>query len=675
MAARTKDAAKRTAASTKAKKDQLDPAEAAPLEVVAAVPPTKGTGSGGKGLFTMLRSSVKGHYADPLDGCTAWSSTRNERGKTARLDAIRLALTGAHPAAKRGAGLLALSADGNRLAVEMVGPAGTARYTIPQGRVTGDHSIVLHGHAVDAPLMPDLGLTTLTDSQLRQMLFARFPVGLSLTVPPGLSEAQAAFWQQAIVRTADDLKLNVDKLAGDEIARALVLGQLPGALAAIKRDLKRDIDRDGAREIERRAALVEAGPKPTTEEVEQALSIYQRALRAQEVISVVTGLQECAAKDEAFNRQLAQFTAPTPLDFAALDAGVEAAQRAVDDARKERLQVEETLGLYGKVATLRELHVQNAERQGGHTQCLTCGSQAELEALRISLHQIKTAVQPYDEHLRQYDARIEELHKTAQKLQRDANEKKRAHAQQGQQHAQAISGTQQAQAQCRGQYQTLALQWQRLCAEANVESSNAEKVQAFIQQATELQSADTNALRLAAEALSTRQQAYEQLQQDEAQTQVARVHLQALTALEAVAKQTVENETKKLIAPVEKAVNLCLPQGLKARLLLLDTDGSACCRFEVAGHDGQFRAYGAAPGRSWMALTLAVATAFLPSDPEAIRVVLLDDSDLAPFAPDARRELLGAFAQLQREGTFDHVFVACTQPETIPTGYLHYKLD
>ena len=92
---------------------------------------------GAPGYFRRIVSNVKGRDMDiPLAACTAIVSERNRAGKTAVLDAIRLALTGKHPIGPDAVDLAGLTADASLPFATLSGDAATTNFAFPDGKKT-----------------------------------------------------------------------------------------------------------------------------------------------------------------------------------------------------------------------------------------------------------------------------------------------------------------------------------------------------------------------------------------------------------------------------------------------------------------------------------------------------------------------------------------------------------
>lgn len=673
---RAKAAASRAAGSAKSRKTKdatQETAESASPEVPAA-PRLVGTGDGGVGPLQRLRATVKVAIDDVLAGCVAWTSTRNERGKTARLDALRLALTGKHPAQKRGAGLLSLALDGRTLVAEATGKVVSASYQIPAGRVTGDHTFVLGGQTARPTTLPDLLTATLTDKELRTLLLASFPVGVSLAPPFAASDVQQAQWQRAIVEACDDLGLDPAKLPSDASGRALVLSTLGAVLQRTKRQQAAVIAANTKQAAERRAQLAALGAAPMEAAVVEAENLVAKTSTYEQALDVMTRVPVVQKRWQDATERKAQLVKPADPDFTVIDRTVAEAQQSVEAAETALAHVREQNGLILQISLLRRKHVEIAERQNGHAQCLVCESATELDALRIGLHQVQQLTTPLEQQLAARELDVTQAKARLRKVSESANAQRAALMQTNTQYQQAASAVAVEIASCEAQLAELGLSWARVLKAAEVDERDSMAVMDFAAKARQAGTeAEVNKAR--AEELRKRFDAYAEVQQLELSTATLAQAQHALEGLQTAAKQHIEAEVRKLVEPVEAAVNYYMPQTLVARLVLSEPSGDACCRFEVKGFDGEWRAFGAAPGRAWAALSIAVALAMLPDGDSELRIVLLDDTELAAFSPEARSELLGALAQAQRGGKIDHVFVACTQPETIPAGYLVYKLD
>lgn len=124
--------------------------------------------------------------------------------------------------------------------------------------------------------------------------------------------------------------------------------------------------------------------------------------------------------------------------------------------------------------------------------------------------------------------------------------------------------------------------------------------------------------------------------------------------------KTLKTEAKKMLAAAlrktkkaaEKAVNTHMPEGFQASLSISDT----VCQWQVIGTDGRAHNRHTMCGSEKATIIVALALAWTEDAP--LRILTLDDNDLAMLEPENLTAMLQRIEELHAEGKIDQVFSA-----------------
>lgn len=591
--------------------------------------------SGAPGAILTLESNIKGGVKlDGLGACTAIVSEKNRAGKTAVLDSVRWALTGAHPIGPHYADVCGLTADGSAPWARTNG-AIVAQTTFPHGKKTPLHEDGLTDeqrlHLL--PLSSIRDLLALGTAKAREELFRRFGDGAATTlvpVPMGLSDEQRDLWAKALAASSGDV---VEKLA---------------AAGEWVRKEKRRLSAEAKSLEEERArihtALQDEGVATanTIKRVEEELAQIEARKRGSKLLAEKERLhQELTDAIDAF----AQIEPPvSEADFharpqvAERKAQVDAAQMKVKDAEQALAAQSSTLKSAKQVLILRK-HL-----DGG---CLVCGTPVppgKVAALVSDLQesvtflegQVAPLLHAVEQAKRAYDAAVR-AESAANVAEQDAWRK-------------SVRDYESAAARLKA----LGEAYKQITTAC--ESVGITGIEIVRDEAT---------LRAELDAMRGGVAQYERMQQ-------AQIELRAVSRAQDVAKaveKAVAEATQELVGKVqakaEGAVNGWMPDGFRAALRLEDTEGKAVCRWEIVGSDGRSHPKGAASGAEWSALTVALACAW--SEDAPVRILLLDDGDIAGFSAANVRSVLTTIQKAVSDGKLTQAFVAWSRPNEIPT--------
>ena len=601
------------------------------------------------GLFKVIKSNVKQAAMEvPLGACTAITSPRNRAGKTAVLDAFRLALTGKHPIVPHAADLAGLTPDGAYPWAKLVGNDTTTHYRFEPGKKTPEMTLTgeLASYQQDSltqllPLVSMAELLHLGTAKAREALFKRFggEAIRTATMPAELTEEQQALWTRAINAMGPSANVSaVDRLtlAGTWLrSHKKALGDRVRSLEAELQKLQEAQSTSGV------GSPSEDLIRGVQEKLD-AIKTYEKTFvmqqRMQESTDRLNGLiaqaqaLPPAVSDEALAQGRANITAKW--GTALLEADVASAQQNVT-ALKSGMQV------YVLVTKLREmLHADglcivctHADGDKAKTAQLLSDAErtvaehqaglAKVEArLAEALAALRNAVSHCDEELRVLQSAYDDDQRRRRQLGQDLQLAKGAY-EHGQSLMQAAGANVQMPKETRAEL------------EAQLAALNAAKAESG--RATQLA------------------------------TDIRKVGIEVDDCK--VVEKAVGDGLAKLVGLVkvdaEKAVNAWMPEGFTAALMLDDEEGKPACRWEIIGADGRPHPRGAMSGAEWSALTVAIACAW--SEGQKHRFLLLDDADLAGFSAENVRKALSMVSKAVSEGRLTQALVAWSRPEEIPT--------
>lgn len=589
------------------------PVEAAPVEAQEA------SGAQGSGYFTSVSGVVKGaQFHLPLAPCTAIVG-ENRAGKTRVLDAFRLAVTGEHPIGRAAADRLALGLGDQP----------------PEVRVGNQRAAEALDKATRKQLIPGAtgaSLLSMGPALLREALFNRFGKQLDITLsPPDTLDERGKAAFTALVQQADPfLAVGAALAAGRRDLLKLTADQtaIEGTIAGYDAQLAQ-VGAVGPDEESRLVAgLASAQVDPGAARLRASL----RARKAEIEAALPAGMAVYAPL-----RDLP--------DVAPDDPTIEALRVELRHAEADRDAVvahgtdPTSDGLVSSILAIHDL-------SRARSVCLVCErplapglDSAQIAAWRtrrVDALNHAEAVAAANEHVARLTAQVkmaEDAHKAA--------------------HAQRVKVRDAVKARllaAKTELEQIAMNLQTLGGDA----APAPGVNVDVP-AIEARLADVRAA-LAIEAQRT--VALEQRRGLAGQ----RAALTALTqALDTVATGLVQG----LKRAVELAVNAWMPGGLTAVLLV----GESQCEFAMIGSDGTPHPQGAMSGAERGALCLALSLAW--SDGLPLRVLLLDDADLAHFSPANVRLVLEKVTEWQRAGRITQALVAWSRAAEIPTdGWL-----
>ncbi len=626
--------------------------EAPHAPVIPINKPTLVEQAGNIGFFSRVVSNVKGRDMNiPLGACTAVVSERNRAGKTAVLDAFRLALTGKHPIGPDAVDLAGLTVDGSLPFARLMGGSAAMEYRFPDGKKTpvitptGDFQSLqpddLHKLL---PLVSNRELLTLGTAKAREGLFRRFGGVLlqsATSAPLGLTPEQVALWDKAIAGEGHPGADPVEQLAAAGTWIRSHKRGLSGRMKALEEEKQR------LHEL-----AVAAGAGTPTDDL---LRVLQEKIDQHKAFESTRILRERAAVSESRLVGLIEKfkVTPKPID----DLGYEQAQLEIHE-RHPTAELEKTVAEGVTYVEARKKDVRLFTMMVGlqkHVEqtgtCLVCHtnlcdargfagiqlqgfSEESTAALADATEKLRLAelslandrqhlhlvIRQRDAELKQFDVLLQHERRVYENLVQDLKAEKR-------------------------NYEEV----EKLLAAIGPGTVPAEPLPVLYEQLRALQAAKAEMGRATQLAIDIRTLATEQ---EDTKT----------------IEKALGTRFNELVASVRKAaqdaVNAWMPPGFVAALMLEDEDGKPACRWEIVGADGRPHPRGAASGAEWAALTVAIACAW--SDGQKYRFLLLDDSDLAGFSAENVRNALTMVQQAVAAGRLTQALVAWSRPKEIP---------
>lgn len=581
-------------------------------------------------FLAKVESNVKGGVNRDLGACTAIVSERNRAGKTAVLDAIRLALTGQHPIGPHMVDLVGLTADETTPWARVTGPSASASLAFPKGK-RPEHTLDgdLAPYAQDAsrllPLVAMRDLLTLGTAKAREELFRRFGGSDELPSPVGLDDNQRILWSEALASAQ-----------GDVVER---LSQAGSFVRSHKRTLSAQVK---ALE-EAKAAFQQTAP--VTDDVVRNLEARLEAVRQ------FAGNEALRAAFRQVEERLVSLigayeAAPKPMEpealqkaLAALDAAASTVEHEANlaKAREALVAAQNDSRLYSLIHKLRK----RIPTDG----CLACGGQVHGNAQPLIDAAEKTA-RAEAENVRTLSETVEAGEQALSDLIRRRDDEK---------------------TRVRLDNERTASQHAALVAALKAAKGEYERLQALVTSAGGVEAPADNEATLRAELAAARMAKLTAAKASgiAAELRDLKTAQQDAKAVESVLATTLDTLAGGVKTAAEDAVNRWMPPGFRATLTLVDAEDKPTCRWEVVGSDGRSHPRGAASGAEWSALAVAIACAW--SEGQKHRFLLLDDADIAGFNGENIRAMLDTVSAAVRDGRLTQAFVAWSRPNEVPT--------
>jgi hypothetical protein len=583
--------------------------------------------------FTKLMTNVKGvDRSVDLGPCTAFVG-ENRTKKTAYLDGVRLALTGRHPAA-----LTELRADGHeRLVAELSGPGGAMSFSHSgKGRAeppTVHGALAQYTTADLTHIIPTTSIGNLLKhgaTKGREAIFQRFVELDGVPRPQGMSASQEALWEEALAQCSNS--------AEPTEVLAAVRAWMNSLKLRKSKDLK--VYEEQLDALKREVAATGAGAEliPILEEKRRLAATWESQTTTRQ--SLATEEQNFAAlqREAAGLNERTQWLSEqkTTLEKLEKDVGeVVAIMRETAAAQKaELVNLEERLK---RVTIVEDFLVAMATNNVHQCPlCLTHGVDPEAllpdkRALRAERAKfVEMARKDYASTAQGIDAREAEVNRARQAYQSAAANLERAKSE-----LRARGNA------CKARMDAL----KEALAEVAYEGPSSLEIDAEIA-----------ALRAADHKRTNLQTLADKARQTKATHEAAR-------ELEKEAKALLQDLTRRAKDAAENAVNKYLPAGFVAELNLEGND----CEWRIVGTDGRPHVRDAMAGSERGALIIALALAWSEGAP--VRILLLDDEDVAGFSKANLLAFLAKVADCVRSGLLTQAFLAWSRPDEVPASW------
>lgn len=602
--------------------------------------------------FEQLNSNIKTHVSERLAPLTAWCG-RNRSGKTSRIDAITLALTGKHAVGPHGVDLIELGVQNTpSLFAELSGPDGKTEWklAIENGKAKKPGPPLRVGRIADLIKDEDLehilpaqsmaSLIRLGTPLTREAIFSRFGQLNDIRTPRGLNEDQLKLWAEGLkeVREADAKADTAEQLSALNAwmrRKKLALGKELNALEAIatKKEEAMAPAAAGAEQLpewKKQLAVAEAWERASAARarkaaIDAATDSYRA--RGRPLIEEEKTLVANAAKHTELIKQL-------ETDRATILSQVSAIEEQIKT---------ETFYLAGGEWVTECLHrgIKAAEAAGTTTSpCLVC-SNPDFEPA-VALEQVLPRVEARK-------ASIQALYKKKAQVEASAAEV-----------TAKISALQSEQAAVHADFETrkaaLRLEYAQLTAQRE------ENALALVGAPATYEGPTSVELRSRIESVSVINTKQVAVDEDLIKVRQLKTARDTAKVLEEEAAKLLNQLLKQTADAAQAAVNKYMPAGFRAKL---DTDSVA---WTVIGTDGRAHPKGAMAASEKGSLLVALALAW--TEGQAARFVILEEEETAGFEPETLRGVLDALRDAQADGLITQVFMTSFRPHELP-DYIH----
>jgi len=634
--------------------------------------------------FTRLRGTVKGLFDEAVGACTLYVG-ENQSGKTGRLIAVRYACAGVHgySAGAHGSDIARLAPEGcEQFFCALDGPSGTAQFGIE--RVNGkwkepankgaSFTGELAAHMTEEvrsrvlPLVSMSDLLELGPDRGRRALMERFGEADRVPAPLAMTDEQTVLWTEVLAeQTALLTKQGVAPSPSDTLVA------VNKALAKRKRDKGAQISALEKALAEQEKALTEqaAGSEqlPTLRaQLEQARVWENTAhlrLRAEQI-----EVDKIAYREKAATITAALNTAPSAVDTpsqaataeegaaAATQTGVleeatAAAQTALDLARAATADLQTRAGTGQVMVNYFKGQIAHVDEQG-QAPCMLCTNPVNPQEMldRLApliterLQSITTAFEAIAEHERAVQTakdRLQQHEAHLAQLARDAAEQK----------AQADRTAAAQKAQSDRTVAELTQEHSRILAQDSEVQGALKSAQAI----TDYIGPTVEALQAQIEALETAASAREHLEEQTAELRTRKQARELAKELEGESKILLQGLIKQVKDVAEAAINYYMPQGQRAQV---DLDKN---QWQVLDQRGNPRDRRAMCGFEECSLVPALALGYTEGAP--LRILTLDDRDLAGFSFENAVRFFAALQAAVAQGLLTQVFAAGSRLDPI----------
>lgn len=573
----------------------------------------------------ILRTNVKGQSQDVVLAACNLITGENRHGKTAILDAVRLALTGKHPVGPHGKDLMELAPAGAQgLYAELEAPSWGSKFALVAGKKPAP--LEVKGVPADSEerIMPALAMRSFLvgDKLAREAVFKRFgQVAMTggVPTPKGLNTDQKALWAKGAVACTDpDPAKVLSKISAWMRSEKLACGKTVSSLTT------------QLEEARARLAELSAGAEriPLLEEQ------YKKAVAWESLASTREQLADAKAKLEALAAEAQVFVEGQAAFDATWTAAVEqrgkieaeiaakkAAWQALHGQRKELAPRLERIRAMDDVLAAMEKAQSKA--------CPLCRGPADPTAIRREIQALLDERKTQDKTFETGMGKVEE------EIARLAND------------VRGIEGNERV-AKVSRDRQRESIKMAAGIARARVESLEA----SIAAVGASYDGPTPDALRAEIDGLRNAESTRVQVEALEEQIRGAKNEQIVAKALEGEAEKMLQTLLTSAAVNAETAVQKYLPVSFTAVLDL--SDGG--CEWRLMGADGRPHNRFAMSGAEQTALMVALALAW--TEGSKIRVLTLDDADIGPLDDKNLTLFLNKIRDCVEAGLLTQVFVA-----------------
>lgn len=626
--------------------------------------------------FDYLAGNTKGRFEHRLGAkCVAFVG-KNRRGKTARLDAVRLALTGKHPVGPHGTDLFELAPENAlSLSAALRGPGDLKsefRVEVEGGKPRKPPEKPDRGGALKTiellpgsdklfeNMMPTLSMRDLIrgSTLTREAVFRRWGDITSLPTPRGLTEEQLSLWNKG----RDEVKLTKPKA---DVAE--VLSGMSAYFRKTKLEKGREIKalEKLLKEREEKLAPAAAGSEdlPRLKEQLLAAEAWERAAtlrtRKAEIEAEAAAYRERVQPYIEADKLRAQKDAELAEQRRAKQGAVDTLSAQLEELTKTRTakiaefdeQVKkQVFYLTGGEWLMECIHILEGKAdESGHAACVLCGNRCHVETLRTQVEpRVKARRQSVEKLYKERDAALAKLDEEQRVLE---NARRKAEGE--------LRAWESAVEDERRKEE--AAKTQLRMEHSRIKSARDENELALKNVPAEYTGPASAELRARIKALEDAETANRQLDAEMTKLRTLSIEQQLYQLLEQEAARELNTLLARTAETANAAVNRYMPDGFRAVLNVEEA------QWTVVGMDGRPHGKKVMSGSEFGALVPALACAWTEGAPA--RYVLLDDEDIAAFDPENLALLLSSLKDATEDGLLTQVFLAWSRPHEIPDDW------
>lgn len=637
-----------------------------------------GNGNGRRivAAFDYLAGNTKSRFEHRLTSkCIAFVG-KNRRGKTARLDAVRLALTGKHPVGPHGTDLFELAPENAlSLSAALRGPGDLKsefRVEVEGGKPRKPPEKPDRGGSLKAieampgsdklfeNMMPTLSMRDLIrgSTLTREAVFRRWGDITSLPTPRGLTEEQLELWRKG----RDEVKASKPKA---DVAE--VLSGMSAYFRKVKLEKGREIKalEKLLKERDEKLAPAAAGAEdlPRLKEQLQAAEAWERTatlrVRKAEIEAEAAAYRERVQPYVEADKLRAQKDSELAEQRRAKQGAIDTLVSSLEELAKTRAakvtefdeQVKkQVFYLTGGEWLMECIHtLEGKADESGHAACVLCGNRCHVETLKKQVaprvQARRLAVEKLYKERDQALATLDEEQRALETSRRKAEAELRAWE----------SGVEEERRQEENAKTQLRMEYNRI-------RSARDENELALKDVPDLYTGPASAVvRATIKALEDAETASKQLDAEMKKLRELAIEQQLYQLLEQEAARELNTLLARTAETANAAVNRYMPEGFRAVLSVEEA------QWHVVGMDGRAHGRKVMSGSEFGALVPALACAWTEGAPA--RYVLLDDEDLAPFDPENLALLLSSLKDAIEDGLLTQVFLAWSRAHEIPDDW------